>query len=290
MGVGKSKSKREKMKEAYDEYVFNKQKIYYDEFGNLRYDKGASEKKYDKKKEMETIMELEKRSDDKEDGKMWFIMDAPWVESWLFYVRNDPNSPRPGPCINNRLLEWKEDIKKWAPRKNLAMAVNMRSGDYRRVSEETWLAFKSLYPGSGPAMTMIYTYEDKYKDNGYYSTSDWIILDPPKSPEIEEENNFLDKIRENREALQSNLRRASFRGKETQKTTADKVFGGGSVSKSALAAQPHRDRDSDEDSDEDEDIVNTQSGIMSPSYRMTSLSMNPVSITEADVEKEFFGK
>lgn len=62
------------------------------------------------------------------------------------------------------------------------MTNELRGGDYRRVTKETWDAFVKLYPGSGPAITMVYNYDVKCHSSGYYPTEEFIIIDPPPNP------------------------------------------------------------------------------------------------------------
>jgi hypothetical protein len=76
---------------------------------------------------------------------------------------------------------------RWIVKKYISMANDQRGGDYRRVTEETWNCFLSMYPGSGPAITMIYTYDSKYHDSGYYPTDDFKILGPPPNPGLKKE-------------------------------------------------------------------------------------------------------
>ena len=118
-----------------------------------------------------------------QEGKEWYLMDSAWVASWLAYVHLDVyKAPCPGPCRNNRLIEWDPELKKYTGRFGLQMAVKNRGGDYRRVSKETWLKFKEFYPESGPAITM-YFQPSALNESGNYDTSTWTILDPPPPPE-----------------------------------------------------------------------------------------------------------
>jgi hypothetical protein len=119
---------------------------------------------------------------------------------WLNFAHLDKSSPRPGPCSNMRLIEWRENDSDadsddddagvnggvWIMRKNLSMANDLRGGDYRRVTEATWLKYVSLYPGSGPTITMIYSYDTKFHDSGYYPTNNgsFKILNPPPPPPL----------------------------------------------------------------------------------------------------------
>lgn len=132
-----------------------------------------------------------------------------WVEAWLNFalicpsvadlykkasiVRPSENefAPRPGPCCNKRLIEWDKDKKKWVCKKYLAMANELRGGDYRRVTQETWEAFAKMYPKSGPAITMVFYYDAKLHSDGYYPTEEFVILDPPVNPPVEENFSIL---------------------------------------------------------------------------------------------------
>ena len=134
-------------------------------------------------------------------------------------------APRLGPCYNNRLIEWydpsevkivkieddeqkehdpdspevpvsnkKDEISmepKWVCKHTLSAATEGSTGDYRRVNEETWLKFKELYPGSGPAITTVFYNDKKYANNGYYPTHLFKILDPPPNPNVKKQTSWF---------------------------------------------------------------------------------------------------
>jgi hypothetical protein len=113
----------------------------------------------------------------------WYIMDSVWLASWLAHVYYDKESgPAPGPCHNKRLIEWDQEGQCWKGRFGLRMAVSNHAGDYRRVTEECWKKYQSLYPGSGPSITM--KYKQAASLNGFYDTSNWTIIDPPAAPPV----------------------------------------------------------------------------------------------------------
>jgi hypothetical protein len=115
----------------------------------------------------------------KTPGQTWNVVDSVWIEAWLHYVHLGENYPRPGPCRNDRLVELhvsdNEDSNEWHARQGMQMAVPSRKGDYRRVHPNTWKAIKEVYPGSGPDITMVYTYEERLAETGAYDTSSWVI-------------------------------------------------------------------------------------------------------------------
>lgn len=135
-------------------------------------------------KQIREIMQLD-RTDDKDEEKTWYIMDSAWIASWLAYVHFDKeNAPAPGPCRNERLLTWDYQQGKYVGRFGLYMAVKDRAGDYRRVTKETWDKYCLLYPGSGPAITMVFNASKMDETGmGIYDCSTWNIIDPPPPPE-----------------------------------------------------------------------------------------------------------
>ena len=111
-------------------------------------------------------------------------MDTAWIESWLAYTYyNKGVSPNPGPCRNNRLIEWNDETLNWNIRSNLDIATASFKGDYRKVSSETWFAFKKYYPNSGPAITFQYRVVINELDKSKkIEMQNWKIIDnvPPK--------------------------------------------------------------------------------------------------------------
>lgn len=106
-------------------------------------------------------------------------MDTAWLAAWLAYVHLDKfNAPAPGPCRNNRLIEWDALENKWIGRHGLMMSTKNSAGDFRRVSRETWQKFKEFYPNSGPSITMEFK---AIMNNGEetYIGKHFNILDPP---------------------------------------------------------------------------------------------------------------
>jgi len=167
-----------------EDFVNDPAKIFWDDSGNLVYGK-AHWMKQDK--QIREIMQLD-RTDDKDEEKLWYIMDSAWVSSWLAYVHFDKeNAPAPGPCRNDRLLTWDYLQGKYVARFGLYMAVNDRAGDYRRVTKETWDKYCQLYPGSGPTITMMFNAKKMDETGmGVYDCSTWNIENPPPPPENKE--------------------------------------------------------------------------------------------------------
>lgn len=107
--------------------------------------------------------------------EFFYIMDSAWIESWLHYIHLNKDSPRPGPCKNNRLIIWDEESSKWVGRKGLYMADNSRSGDYRRVSEATWKEYCRRYEGSGPSIRISIRRDAEQQSSGVSDISEWVI-------------------------------------------------------------------------------------------------------------------
>lgn len=111
-------------------------------------------------------------------------MDTAWLAAWLAFVHLDKlNAPAPGPCRNNRLIEWDAVQGKYVGRHGLMMSSKNWAGDFRRVSRETWLKFNEFYPDSGPAITIEY---NPTMNNGEetYIGKHFVILDPPPAPKV----------------------------------------------------------------------------------------------------------
>lgn len=99
------------------------------------------------------------------------------MNSWIAYAHIDKEiSPNPGPCFNKRLIEFNEDENKYVMKSGLLPASKSWTGDYRRITPEAWKAFKSLYPESGPEITVKTSLGNKEVGLSMY---DWIIEDIP---------------------------------------------------------------------------------------------------------------
>lgn len=207
--------KDEQVDEDETEGLYDPTKTFWDEHGNLRYGKKRitpkakenamreimgldqldppMEVKEETKgvnvignmsKKVDTILEKSDEEEEKDEDPTWYIMDSAWIACWLAHVHYDKeNAPAPGPCRNNRLIEWDPEKQGYKGRFGLQMSVANHAGDYRRVTEECWKKYQSLYPGSGPTITMKFK-RSKENINGFYDTSDWTILDPPPAPPI----------------------------------------------------------------------------------------------------------
>jgi hypothetical protein len=100
------------------------------------------------------------------------------MNAWLMYCRLNKNvNPNPGPCRNECLLETNEDSTGWVAKEDLVMARKDKEGDYRRISKATWETFCELYPGSGPAIRLIFQEDEHHTHaiDGLYDTSTWMI-------------------------------------------------------------------------------------------------------------------
>ena len=140
-------------------------------------------------------------------------MDSAWIASWLAYVHFDKeNAPAPGPCRNNRLITWDYQQGKYVGRFGLLMAVKEHAGDYRRVTKETWDKYCLLYPGSGPAITMLFNASKMDETGtGAYDCSTWNIIDPPAPPENKD-----------KKVKKRLLAHISGKGKEEEKSKQEK--------------------------------------------------------------------
>lgn len=80
------------------------------------------------------------------------VICSAWVEAWLLFVRAD--GARPGPINNRPLLRVAKDGTTLERHPRARKADARSQGDYREVSKDEWDAFSSLYPGSGPLITV----------------------------------------------------------------------------------------------------------------------------------------
>jgi hypothetical protein len=140
-----------------------------------------------KKSPDETLSTIAENDDENDPTKhelieevndLWYVMDSSWVENWLSHVHLDVNQPGPGPCDNRRLIEWNNDERKWTGRDGLLMAIKSKTGDYRRVSENVWNAYKKFYPDNGPAISFLMKRSEKC-ETGKYDVSNWTVHDHP---------------------------------------------------------------------------------------------------------------
>lgn len=170
MGAAFSKDDEGTEEEKDKEKVFDKRKIYIDDFGNFCY----GDILFDPEEEKIRIMQCDEPKE--EDGKEWYIINTPWMRAWLLYCHlNKDINPNPGPCRNECLLDVNEAGLAWVPKPDLIMARKEKEGDYRRISKETWDTFCEMYPGSGPAIRMEFHEDEDHKFDGLYDTSTWVI-------------------------------------------------------------------------------------------------------------------
>mmetsp|Transcript_1228 Transcript_1228/g.2609 ORF Transcript_1228/g.2609 Transcript_1228/m.2609 type:complete len:355 (-) Transcript_1228:128-1192(-) len=175
MGVCQSKKKDDEEEEE-EEGTNDTRLIKWDKYGNLRHGELPD---VDPDRQMLEIMELDVTRAD-QDGVTWYVVESAWLASWLSFVHVDKgHAPCPGPCRNDRLIEWDNDECKYVGRTGLMMSSAQGSGDFRRVSRDTWLKYKEFYPESGPTMTLTYTAEQLAASQ----VSKFLeILDPPEDP------------------------------------------------------------------------------------------------------------
>ena len=80
------------------------------------------------------------------------------LQNWLAFLcasSEDFCLPDPGPCNNRRLLEHNASFDGWVARVGVEAASKTSGGDYRRVSEKAWALYCELYPGTGPAISLV---------------------------------------------------------------------------------------------------------------------------------------
>jgi hypothetical protein len=87
-----------------------------------------------------------------EPDKVWYVVDASWLASWLAFVHYEKNtSPAPGPCRNDRLIVPDFEAGRFEPRPGLVLSHHGRlTGHYRLMSAAAWSLIEKCYPGSGP--------------------------------------------------------------------------------------------------------------------------------------------
>lgn len=171
MGSSLSSQDRKKKKERKNK-AFLPKRIYYDADGNLRHDwerpprnKNSELIKFmqEENAEAESIAEanaeviIENHADKKEDpGKLRYVVSSPWVNAWMAFSYALKTSPDPGPCNNMALLCRDEEAKCFVPQEGVLMTRRARKGDYRMVTEGMWKQICDLYPGSGPAIKVLF--------------------------------------------------------------------------------------------------------------------------------------
>jgi hypothetical protein len=131
--------------------VYDTALIGYGPDGNLRFGR----KPRDRKAEMKMFSEPGVDDTVEANGKKWYVMDGPWMESWLAFLsasNEDYTLPDPGPCDNSRLLQHNDNFDGWVAREGIQQASAKDAGDYRRVSQAAWELYIKCYPGSGPAI------------------------------------------------------------------------------------------------------------------------------------------
>lgn len=157
-------------------------------------------------------------------------MDATWLSSWLCYVHVDQHAPAPGPCRNDRLVEWNPTLQKWTGRPDLVMATVNRHGDYRRVSEKAWRMYQQLYPNSGPSICVNFKPDPAHRLDGRYDTTNWVVdLPPPAAKE---------QIIEKKFGLHVHMHMPVFTSKKTAESKSEGEVGAESKAASPLMSSP----------------------------------------------------
>ena len=83
----------------------------------------------------------------------WYIVDAAWLSSWLYFTHYDKFvSPCPGPCRNDDLITYSFTLERWIPKPNLILSTKDKPGHYCKVNKEVWNLFYECYDHSGPAI------------------------------------------------------------------------------------------------------------------------------------------
>lgn len=155
MGESYSKHKDDEEVQEEENRIYDKTLISFDNHGNLV----LASKPRKPEEELKRIL----GADDQEEelNKEWCVVASDWVNAWLLYVHTNKGvSPAPGPCSNLGLLQPNEDGTFWIPRSGLVLGDKNKTGDYRRISRESWEIYCELYPGSGPLITTRLTSEE----------------------------------------------------------------------------------------------------------------------------------
>jgi hypothetical protein len=89
--------------------------------------------------------------------KLYHIASSAWVNAWLAFAYASKCSPDPGPCNNQTLLFKDKENACYAPHDGLKLTSRgAGKGDYRHVSEGMWRQICVSYPGSGPAIKVLF--------------------------------------------------------------------------------------------------------------------------------------
>jgi hypothetical protein len=164
-----------------EDYVFHTDRIEFDAAGNLIC---RAEATWDKEEEVARLMRHEPKAEFEENPDyLWAVVDAVWMEAWLFWATNNKAAPRPGPCRNDRLLFFDVSEDAWKGRNDIVMASQRQHGDYRRITMGCWSEIVRLYPASGPKIVTLYTPDPMNSNNGYFDTSNWRIYADREPPE-----------------------------------------------------------------------------------------------------------
>lgn len=185
----------------------------------LRDDTDADKEEMEKAR-IEKLKEDDELADDHgAEETTWYIMESAWCRSWMAHVYSDTlTAPDPGPCNNRMLLAYDLETMAWTSRQSLKMDGQSK-GHYRRVTEDVWTKFKEMYPGSGPTIKTMFllTRKDNVSiNNGYYSTEDWEVVDPPDVPE-----EVKKKLKEKEKLLKNKKKKKKKKSKGGPKETDD---------------------------------------------------------------------
>ena len=214
--------------------IYDTEKIYYDDDGNLRFGLKSIDRKAELLEFANPLVDDISESDD----KIWYIIDSSWLKSWLAYVQysssDDYNFPNPGPCNNRRLLIDNIDYTGWIQKPSIKCTTSNFAGDYRRISEDVWYKFCKYYTGSGPEITCKTIKDEK---TGNFSYSEWNI---DQSTYVEPPN--VELLRKKAQYTR-NLEDVDEENIENQKNKESKIE----------FLMNHDDSDNDNDDDKDDD-------------------------------------
>ena len=91
-------------------------------------------------RELEIIQQFE--STQMKAGETWYLIDLPWLQSWLAYAFENRDehglAPRPGPVTNHTLV----DVTSGTFRSELEI-----TRDFRVINASTWNVYLSKYGG-----------------------------------------------------------------------------------------------------------------------------------------------
>ena len=131
-------------------------------FRGKDYDRGSETSKED---EVVLVMRATKSAP---SPSRWYVVPSIFVHDWLSYssvkdekTRGEGVYLRPTKLDNSKLLKVSPVSNMYYVDERIKRAGESDAGDYRLVNQATFKMFKSLYPGSGPAIFV----DDVFKDD-----------------------------------------------------------------------------------------------------------------------------